>query len=146
VVLRSCWAGRCIGKAEEIALVRRDHDQGLAGAVDQILSSRSRTLLDTVPSRHRVVGSREVGETPSISPRLRLTTVPPWSPGLPPRSSTQERSSLPARAKQRRGGFPENYLPWVRSPCRPCAPDAGRPSGNAAWITLSKAPNRSIGR
>ena len=50
---------------------------------------------------------------------------------------------FPARVQQRRGGFPEDYLPWVRTL------PAMRTSGGTSNIPgdyLSKVPYRSIGR
>ena len=47
-------------------------------------------------------------------------------------------------AQQRRGGFPADYLPWVRS--LPALRGVGGAQGNASIDYLAKVPYRSIGR
>ena len=51
--------------------------------------------------------------------------------------------SLPARANRSRGGFSEDYLPWVRGIA---AAGSASPEGNLDMDYLSKVPYRSIGR
>ena len=52
--------------------------------------------------------------------------------------------TIPARSRQRRGGFPEDYLPWVRN--LPAMRSQGGASGSVSMDYLSKVPYRSIGR
>lgn len=136
------------GKAEEIAWSAVIMTKGVVGAVDQILSSQEYLEnfgYDTVPyHRNRVVGSREVGETPFNITTPRYDAYHRGVLGFPQVIYTGTVRSLPARSKQRRGGFPEDYLPWVRS--LPALRTGSAASGNAGMDYLSKVPYRSIGR
>ena len=136
------------GKAEEIAWSAVIMTKGIAGAVDQILDSEEYLEnfgYDTVPyHRNRVVGSREVGETPFNITSPRYEAYHRGVLGFPQVIYTGATRSLPARARQRRGGFPEDYLPWVRQ--LPALRIGASTSGNAGMDYLSKVPYRSIGR
>jgi len=136
------------GKSEEIAWSAVIMTKGVKGAVDQILDSQE--YLDnfgynTVPyHRNRVVGSRDVGETPFNITSPRYEAYYRGILGFPQIVYTGPTRSFPARAQQRRGGFPEDYLPWVRS--LPAMRGVGAPQGNTGMDYLSKVPYRSIGR
>jgi phycobilisome rod-core linker protein len=136
------------GKAEEIAWSAVIMTKGVVGAVDQILNSDEYLEnfgYDTVPyHRNRVVGSREVGETPFNITSPRYEAYHRGVLGFPQIIFTGTKRSLPARASQRRGGFPEDYLPWVRE--LPALRSGAASSGNAGMDYLSKVPYRSIGR
>jgi hypothetical protein len=62
---------------------------------------------------------------------------------LIPRVAGRARS-LPERARQRRGGYPEDYLPWVRT--LPATRTRGASGGSANIDYLAKVPYRSVGR
>lgn len=136
------------GKAEEIAWSAVIMTKGVAGAVDQILDSDEYLEnfgYDTVPyHRNRVVGSREVGETPFNITSPRYEAYYRSILGFPQIVYTGAVKSLPTRARQRRGGFPEDYLPWVRS--LPAMRTGAASSGNTSMDYLSKVPYRSVGR
>ena len=91
-----------------------------------------------------MVGSREVGETPFNITSPRYEAYHRGVLGFPQIIFTGTKRSLPARASQRRGGFPEDYLPWVRE--LPALRSGAASSGNAGMDYLSKVPYRSIGR
>jgi phycobilisome rod-core linker protein len=136
------------GKAEEIAWSAVIMTKGVAGAVDQILDSDEYLEnfgYDTVPyHRNRVVGSREVGETPFNITSPRYEAYHRGILGFPQIVYTGTAKSLPQWARQRRGGFPEDYLPWVRS--LPALRTGAASSGNTSMDYLSKVPYRSVGR
>ena len=136
------------GKAEEIAWSAVIMTKGVAGAVDKILDSDEYLEnfgYDTVPyHRNRVVGSREVGETPFNITTPRYDAYHRGILGFPQIIYTGTKRSLPERARQRRGGYPEDYLPWVRT--LPALRTGAASSGNAGMDYLSKVPYRSIGR
>lgn len=130
------------GKAEEIAWSAVIMTKGVAGAVDQILDSDEYLEnfgYDTVPyHRNRVVGSREVGETPSTSPRraTRPTTEASWDS---PRLFTPVPSSLcPQEHVSVAVASPRTTFPGcVR--CLPCAPEPHH-QATPAWITSPRSP------
>ena len=64
--------------------------------------------------------------------------------GFPQVVYTGTAKTIPARSRQRRGGFPEDYLPWVRN--LPAMRSQGGASGSVSMDYLSKVPYRSIGR
>ncbi len=136
------------GKAEEIAWAAVIMTKGVAGAVDQILDSDEYLEnfgYDTVPyHRNRVVGSREVGETPFNITTPRYEAYYRGILGFPQVVYTGTAKALPQRSRQRRGGFPEDYLPWVRT--LPALRTGSAASGNADMDYLSKVPYRSVGR
>ena len=136
------------GKAEEIAWSAVIMTKGVSGAVDQILDSAEYLEnfgYDTVPyHRNRVVGSREVGETPFNITSPRYEAYHRGVLGFPQIIYTGSTRSLPARARQRRGGFPEDYLPWVRE--LPALRSGAASSGSVGMDYLAKVPYRSIGR
>jgi phycobilisome rod-core linker protein len=136
------------GKSEEIAWSAVIMTKGIKGAVDQILDSEEYLEnfgYDTVPyHRNRVVGSRAVGETPFNLTSPRYDAYYRGILGFPQIVYTGIAKTFPARAQQRRGGFPEDYLPWVRS--LPALRGSSAPQGNVGMDYLSKVPYRSIGR
>jgi len=137
------------GKSEEIAWAAVLMTRGVKGMVDDILDSQEYLEAfgsDTVPyQRHRVVGFREIGETPFNITTPRYDVYYRNILGFPQIVYTGEARRLPERAQQRRGGFPQDYLPWVRS--LPAMRGAGPGTvGNTGMDYLSKVPYRSIGR
>jgi phycobilisome rod-core linker protein len=136
------------GKSEEIAWSAVLMTRGVRGMVDDILDSQEYLEAfgyDTVPyHRNRVVGSREVGETPFNLTSPRYDEYYRGILGFPQVVYTGTARSFPQRAQQRRGGFPEDYLPWVRT--LPALRGVGAPQGNTSIDYLSKVPYRSIGR
>ena len=94
--------------------------------------------------RNRVVGSRNVGETPFNLTSPRYDEYYRSILGFPQIVYTGTARSFPARAQQRRGGFPEDYLPWVRS--LPALRGVGTAQGSTSMDYLAKVPYRSIGR
>jgi phycobilisome rod-core linker protein len=136
------------GKSEEIAWSAVLMTRGVRGMVDDILDSQEYLNAfgyDTVPyHRNRVVGSREVGETPFNITSPRYDEYHRGILGFPQIVYTGTARTLPARAQQRRGGFPADYLPWVRS--LPALRGVGAPQGNTGMDYLAKVPYRSIGR
>jgi phycobilisome rod-core linker protein len=136
------------GRSEEIAWSAVIMTRGIKGAVDEILNSQEyldNFGYDTVPyHRNRVVGSREVGETPFNITSPRYEAYYRSILGFPQIVYTGTPKSLPARAQQRRGGFPEDYLPWVRT--LPALRGVGSAGSNTGMDYLAKVPYRSIGR
>ncbi|MFZ9217533.1 MAG: phycobilisome rod-core linker polypeptide CpcG, partial [Vulcanococcus sp.] len=63
--------------------------------------------------------------------------------GFPQIVYTGTARKLPERSLQRRGGFPQDYMPWVRT--LPALRGANA-SGSADIDYLSKVPYRSLGR
>jgi phycobilisome rod-core linker protein len=136
------------GKAEEIAWSAVLMTRGVRGMVDDILDSQEYLDAfgyDTVPyHRNRVVGSREVGETPFNITSPRYDEYYRGILGFPQIVYTGTARTFPQRAQQRRGGFPEDYLPWVRT--LPALRGVGTAQGNTGMDYLAKVPYRSIGR
>ncbi|MEA5417326.1 phycobilisome rod-core linker polypeptide [Synechococcus sp. BA-132 BA5] len=137
------------GKSEEIAWSAVIMTKGVKGAVDAILDSNEYLDAfgyDTVPyHRNRVVGFREVGETPFNLTSPRYESYYRGILGFPQIVYTGKTRSFPERAQQRRGGFPQDYLPWVRT--LPALRGVGSAAaGNTGMDYLSKVPYRSIGR
>ena len=91
-----------------------------------------------------MVGSRDLGETPFNITSPRYDAYHRGILGFPQIVFTGSARTLPERSRQRRGGFPEDYLPWVRSlpALRTPAAAAGGVGGNY----LAKVPYRSVGR
>ena len=136
------------GKAEEIAWSAVLMTRGVKGMVDDILNSQEYLEnfgYDTVPyHRNRVVGSREVGETPFNITSPRYDAYYRGIFGFPQIVFTGAARTFPERARQRRGGYPEDYLPWVRT--LPALRGVGSVGGNTSMDYLAKVPYRSIGR
>ena len=136
------------GKAEEIAWSAVIMTRGIAGAIDDILESQEYLEnfgYDTVPyHRNRVVGSRDLGETPFNITTPRYEAYHRDVLGFPQIIYTGTARSLPERARQRRGGYPEDYLPWVRT--LPATRTRGSSGGSANIDYLAKVPYRSVGR
>ena len=136
------------GKAEEIAWSAVIMTRGIQGAVDDILNSQEyldNFGYDTVPyHRNRVVGSRDLGETPFNITTPRYEAYHRGVLGFPQIVYTGTARSLPERARQRRGGYPEDYLPWVRT--LPATRTRGASGGGANIDYLAKVPYRSVGR
>jgi phycobilisome rod-core linker protein len=135
------------GKSEQIAWSAVIMTRGVRGMVDDILDSNEYLEAfgyDTVPyHRNRVVGSRELGETPFNITSPRYDEYYRSILGFPQIVFTGSSRSLPERARQRRGGYPEDYMPWVRSlPATRRAAASPINGGNF----LAKVPYRSIGR
>ena len=135
------------GKSEEIAWAAVLMTQGVKGMVDTILDSDEYLEAfgyDIVPyQRNRVVGARELGETPFNITTPRYDAYYRGILGFPQVVYTGKAKAYPERARRRRGGFPQDYLPWVRS--MP-AMQTNSPSSNADIDYLAKVPYRSIGR
>lgn len=136
------------GKSEEIAWSAVLMTQGVKGVVDAILDSQEYLEnfgYDTVPyHRNRVVGSRDLGETPFNITSPRYDAYHRGILGFPQIIYTGSARTLPERSRQRRGGFPEDYLPWVRS-----LPALRTPAAAASGVGgnyLAKVPYRSVGR
>ena len=136
------------GKAEEIAWSAVIMTRGIQGAIDDILDSQEYLEnfgYDTVPyHRNRVVGSRDLGETPFNITTPRYEAYYRGVLGFPQIIYTGTARSLPDRSRQRRGGYPEDYLPWVRT--LPASRNSGNSGGSANIDYLAKVPYRSIGR
>ena len=136
------------GKAEEIAWSAVIMTRGIQGAVDDILNSQEyldNFGYDTVPyHRNRVVGSRDLGETPFNITTPRYEAYHRGILGFPQIVYTGTARSLPERARQRRGGYPEDYLSWVRT--LPATRTRGASGGNTSIDYLAKVPYRSLGR
>ncbi len=136
------------GKAEEIAWSAVIMTRGIRGAVDDILNSQEYLDAfgyDTVPyHRNRVVGSRDLGETPFNITTPRYEAYHRNVLGFPQIIYTGTARSLPERASQRRGGYPEDYLAWVRT--LPATRTRGNSGGSANIDYLAKVPYRSLGR
>ena len=136
------------GKSEEIAWSAVIMTRGIQGAIDDILDSQEYLEnfgYDTVPyHRNRVVGSRDLGETPFNITSPRYEAYHRDVLGFPQIIYTGTARSLPERARQRRGGYPEDYLPWVRT--LPATRTRGSSGGSANIDYLAKVPYRSVGR
>ena len=135
------------GKSEEIAWSAVLMTRGVKGMVDDILNGQEYLDAfgyDMVPyHRNRVVGSRDLGETPFNITSPRYDAYYRGILGFPQIIFTGSARSYPERARQRRGGFPEDYLPWVRTlPALRSPAAATGISGNF----LAKVPYRSVGR
>ena len=122
--------------------------RGVKGMVDDILNGQEYLDAfgyDTVPyHRNRVVGSRDLGETPFNITSPRYDAYYRGILGFPQVVYTGTAKAFPERSRNRRGGFPEDYLPWVRT--LPAMRSSAGASGNASIDYLAKVPYRSIGR
>ena len=136
------------GRSEEIAWSAVLMTRGVRGMVDDILNGQEYLDAfgyDTVPfHRNRVVGSRDLGETPFNLTTPRYEAYYRGILGFPQVVYTGTAKTIPARSRQRRGGFPEDYLPWVRN--LPAMRSQSGASGSVSMDYLSKVPYRSIGR
>ncbi len=136
------------GRSEEIAWAAVLMTRGVKGMVDDILNGQEYLDAfgyDTVPfHRNRVVGSRDLGETPFNITTPRYEAYYRGILGFPQVVYTGTAKTIPARSRQRRGGFPEDYLPWVRN--LPAMRSQGGGSGSVSIDYLAKVPYRSIGR
>ena len=135
------------GKSEEIAWAAVIMTRGVKGMVDDIINSDEYLNafgFDTVPyQRNRVVGARDLGETPFNITSPRYDAYYRKIFGFPQVVYTGTQRQLPPRARQKRGGYPEDYMPWVRSLPAMRTP---APAGEIAENFLAKVPYRSIGR
>jgi phycobilisome rod-core linker protein len=135
------------GKSEEIAWSAVLMTRGVKGMVDDILDSEEYLNAfgyDTVPyHRNRVVGSRDLGETPFNITSPRYDAYYRGILGFPQIVYTGTARKLPERSLQRRGGFPQDYMPWVRT--LPALRGASA-AGSADIDYLAKVPYRSLGR
>jgi phycobilisome rod-core linker protein len=136
------------GKSEEIAWSAVLMTRGVKGMVDDILDSQEYLDAfgyDTVPyHRNRVVGSRDLGETPFNITSPRYDAYYRGILGFPQVVYTGTAKTIPERSRQRRGGFVEDYLPWARN--LPALRTSGGAGGNTSIDYLAKVPYRSIGR
>ena len=135
------------GQAETIAWSIVIASKGLKGFVDALLDSREymdNFGYDTVPyQRRRVLPSRELGETPFNIKSPRYEAYWRGILGFPKAifvGTTTKK--LPARARIKRGGNPNNYRAWVG------AVDATRcvagGSTNTSFDYMSKVRYRKI--
>ncbi|MFM7285456.1 MAG: phycobilisome rod-core linker polypeptide [Cyanobium sp.] len=135
------------GKSEEIAWSAVLMTRGVRGMVDEILDSQEYLEAfgyETVPyHRNRVVGSRDLGETPFNITSPRYDAYYRGILGFPQVVYTGTAKAFPERSRQRRGGYPEDYLSIVRS--MPAMRVSGA-SGSADIDYLAKVPYRSLGR
>jgi len=135
------------GRSEEISWSIVIATKGVEGIVDALLDSEEYLEAfgyDTVPyQRNRVLPGRELGETPFNITTPRYDEYYRGILGFPKIIYTGTAKSLPARATRRRGGFSDDYLPWVRGIA---AAGSASPEGNLDMDYLSKVPYRSIGR
>jgi len=136
------------GKSEEIAWSIVIATRGVEGLVDTILDSEE--YLDnfgyhTVPyQRARVLPGRDLGETPFNITSPRYDEYYRGILGFPQIVyAGGPAKKVPARAKRMRGGFPQDYLPWVAEMANA---RGSAPSGSADMDYMSKVPYRSIGR
>lgn len=136
------------GKSEEIAWSAVIMTRGIKGAVDDILDSQEYLEnfgYDTVPyHRNRVVGSRELGETPFNLTSPRYDAYYRSILGFPQIVYTGTARAFPQRSTQQRGGNPQDYLAWARN--LPALRGVGAAAGSIPSDYLSKVPYRSIGR
>ena len=137
------------GKGEELSWSIVIATKGLVGLVDVLLDSPEYLDAfgyDTVPfQRNRVLPGRALGDTPFNITSPRYDEYYRGILGFPKFVYTNsiEAKSIPERAKVKRGGFPEDYIPWVRGLGNT---NGIAPSGTAEMDYLSKVPYRSIGR
>ena len=135
------------GKSEEISWSIVIATKGVEGMVDALLDSDEYLQAfgyDSVPyQRNRVLPGRELGETPFNITTPRYDEYYRGIFGFPKIIYTGKAKRLPARANRSRGGFSEDYLPWVRGIA---AAGSASPEGNLDMDYLSKVPYRSIGR
>jgi phycobilisome rod-core linker protein len=136
------------GKSEEIAWSILIATKGVTGMVDALLDSEEYLDAfgyDTVPyQRNRVLPGRDLGDTPFNITSPRYDEYYRGILGFPQFIYTGgPGKTIPARAKVKRGGFPEDYLPWVRGMG---SARGASPSGSADIDYLAKVPYRSVGR
>ena len=135
------------GKSEEIAWSAVLMTRGVKGMVDDILNSQEYLDAfgyDTVPyHRNRVVGSRDLGETPFNITSPRYESYYRGILGFPQIVYTGTARRIPERSLQRRGGYPQDYMSWVRS--LPALRGSAA-TGSADIDYLAKVPYRSLGR
>ena len=136
------------GKGEELSWSIVIASKGLEGLVDVLLDSQEYLDAfgyDTVPfQRNRVLPGRELGETPFNITSPRYDEYYRGILGFPQIVySGGPAKKVPARAKRMRGGFPQDYLPWVAEMANA---RAAAPGTNADMDYMSKVPYRSIGR
>ena len=136
------------GKSEEIAWSILIATKGVTGMVDALLDSEEYLDAfgyDTVPyQRNRVLPGRDLGDTPFNITSPRYDEYYRGILGFPQFIYTGgPGKTIPARAKIKRGGFPEDYLPWVRGMG---SARGASPSGSADIDYLAKVPYRSVGR
>ncbi len=137
------------GKSEEISWSILIATKGIEGMVDALLDSQEyldNFGYDSVPfQRNRVIPGKELGDTPFNITSPRYDEYYRGILGFPQFVYTNalKAKTIPARAKIKRGGFPEDYLPWVGG----LANTSGiNPKGSVDIDYLSKVPYRSIGR
>ena len=136
------------GKGEELSWSIVIATKGLEGLVDVLLDS-SEYLdafgYDTVPyQRNRVLPGRELGDTPFNITTPRYDEYYRGILGFPQIVFTGgPAKKVPARAKIRKGGSPQDYMAWVADLANPRAV-ATTSGGDMDY--MSKVPYRSIGR
>jgi phycobilisome rod-core linker protein len=136
------------GQSEEISWSIVLATKGVGGMVDALLDSQEYLDTfgyDTVPyQRNRVLPGRELGETPFNITSPRYDAYYRGILGFPQIVYTGTARSLPARAAQRRGGYPEDYMAWVRS--LPAMRTSAAAASSASIDYMAKVPYRSVGR
>ena len=140
--------GRKSNKSEEIAWSIVIATKGVEGLVDVLLDSAEYLDAfgyDTVPyQRNRVLPGRELGDTPFNITTPRYDEYYRGILGFPQIVFTGgPAKKVPARAKIRKGGSPQDYMAWV---AEMGGPRGVAPSGGADMDYMSKVPYRSIGR
>ena len=136
------------GQSEEISWSILIATKGVVGMVDALLDSEEYLEYfgyDKGPYQsNRVLPGRDLGETPFNITTPRYDEYYRGILGFPKIIYTGTAKTLPARAKRVRGGFAEDYLPWVGA----CVSSGGAPApkGNLDMDYLSKVPYRSVGR
>ena len=137
------------GKSEEISWSIVIATKGVIGMVDALLDSEEYLDAfgyDSVPyQRNRVLPGRDLGDTPFNITSPRYDEYYRGILGFPRfvYTNSVKAKTIPARAKIKRGGFPEDYLPWVQGLSNT---SGAAPSGSADMDYMSKVPYRSIGR
>ena len=136
------------GKGEELSWSIVIATKGLEGLVDVLLDSAEYLDAfgyDTVPyQRNRVLPGRELGDTPFNITTPRYDEYYRGILGFPQIVFTGgPAKKVPARAKIRKGGSPQDYMAWV---AEMGGPRGVAPSGGADMDYMSKVPYRSIGR
>ena len=135
------------GKSEEIAWSIVIATKGVQGMVDDLLDSDEYLDAfgyDKVPfQRNRVLPGRDLGDTPFNITTPRYDEYYRGILGFPQIVFTGPTKAIPARAKVKRGGSPNDYLEWVKDV------SMGRPQGGSSSTDMdymARVPYRSIGR
>ena len=135
------------GKSEEIAWSIVIATKGVQGMVDDLLDSDEYLDAfgyDKVPfQRNRVLPGRDLGDTPFNITTPRYDEYYRGILGFPQIVFTGPKKAIPARARIKRGGSPNDYLDWVKDV------SMGRPQGGSSSTDMdymARVPYRSIGR